>query len=96
LNHDDYTLNAKVRILLIRKGFDLAKLEYGVTNGVVYLMGTLRTSTLQALEDATESRLHEASLAAWLERTLKHMNGVRDVVFRLDRVQKVGCRWRSR
>jgi hypothetical protein len=70
LSHEDYALNAKVRILLIRKGFDLSRLDYGVTNGVVYLMGTLRTSTLQALQDATESRLHEASLAAWLERTL--------------------------
>ena len=39
---EDYRLHACLRVLLIREWVDLSHLEYGVTNGVVYLTGTLR------------------------------------------------------
>jgi len=92
----DYRLNAQVRAVLVRRAIDLAKVEHGVTNGVIYLKGTLRCYMNTRKDDVPEDKQEEAAVAARLERSLRQIPGVRDVVFCLDRIQKVGWRWRSR
>ncbi len=95
--YEDYRLNAQVRTVLVRRWIDLSKVEYGVTNGVVYVRGSLR-SYMTAREQGDERlrREEEATVAGRLERILRQLPGVRDVVFQLDRVVKVGWRWRPR
>ena len=92
----DYRLNAQVRSLLVRRGIDLVKVEHGVTNGVIYIRGTLASYVARRSDDLSEAKQEEAALAARLEKALRQLPGVRDVVFQLDRVQKVGWRWRPR
>lgn len=92
----DYRINAQVRALLVRSSVDLAKVEHGTTNGVVYLRGSLHHFLYYKSDDLTEATLSEAALAYRIERLLRRIPGVRDVVFNLDRVVKVGARWRSR
>jgi hypothetical protein len=96
LAYDDYRLNAQVRALLVRRGIDLSKLEYGVTNSVVYIKGTVRPYINEEPVDMTTARSREAERVAKLERMLLAMPGVRDVVFQLDRVVKIGWRWKPR
>ena len=95
--YEDYRLNAQVRTVLVRRWIDLSKVEYGVTNGVVYVRGSLR-SYMNSREQGDERlrREEEATVAGRLERILRQLPGVRDVVFQLDRVVKVGWRWRPR
>jgi hypothetical protein len=93
---DDYRLNAQVRALLVRRGIDLSKLQYGVTNSVVYIKGTVRPYITEEPVDLSQARAWEAERVAKLERMLLSLPGVRDVVFQLDRVVKVGWRWKPR
>ena len=92
----DYKLNAQVRRLLVRRWIDLGRLDYGVTNGVVYLRGCLRTSGLDDERNSEDARLEEITLAGRLERALRQIPGVRDVIFQLDHIVKTGYRWRRR
>lgn len=95
--YEDYRLNAQVRTVLVRRWIDLSKVEYGVTNGVVYLRGSLLPClTERERGDERLRKEEEATVAGRLERVLRQLPGVRDVVFQLDRVVKVGWRWRPR
>ncbi len=94
--YEDYRLNAQVRALLVRRWIDLSKVEYGATNGVVYLRGSLRPYLADTVSDRQRSGEEEAVVAGRLERVIRQLPGVRDVVMQLDRVVKVGWRWRPR
>lgn len=90
----DYRINAQVRALLVRLCVDLAKVEHGTTNGVVYIRGSLRNSMFDRSDELSASRLAEAAFVQRIEKALRRIPGVRDAVFQLDRVVKVGTRWR--
>jgi len=62
----------------------------------VTFTGILSSSHAAAAADGLESVLQEAVLARWLERAIKRLPGVRDVVFNLVRVRKDGVRFRPR
>ena len=89
----DFRINAQVRAMLVRLNIDLYNIEHGTTNGVVYVKGTLRAGIW---DESGDGRLAELQTAHRLERALRGIPGVRDVVFRLDRVVKVGRRWELR
>jgi len=93
---EDYRLNAQVRQLLVRRGIELNRIEHGVTNRVIYLRGTFRSYLVGESDDPSQSRLDEMTLVTRLERALRALPGVRDVVFDLDRLIKVGWRWKPR
>lgn len=96
MSYSDYRLNAQVRALLVRRGIDLVKVEHGVTNSVVYLRGSVRSYLLRPTEDPSQARLQEIETVSRLERALRSMPGVRDVVMQLDHCVKVGWRWKPR
>jgi hypothetical protein len=96
LAFEDYRLNAQVRQVLVRKGLELNRIEHGVTNSVIYIRGTLRCYLTTPSDDPSQSRLDEITLVTRLERALRSLPGVRDVVFDLDRLTKVGWRWKPR
>jgi hypothetical protein len=97
LAFEDYRLNAQLRALFVRRWVDLSLLDYGVTNGVVYLRGSLRQYvSLREAADRKDSVDEALILAAWVERAIRQMPGVRDVVFNLDNMVRVGSKWRSR
>jgi hypothetical protein len=96
LAFDDYRLNAQVRQVLVRKGIELTKLEHGVTNSVVYIRGTVRSYLDKDSSDPSEAKMNQAALLTRLEKMLRRLPGVRDVVFHIDHMTKVGRRWRHR
>jgi len=95
----DYRINAVVRHHLVSRWVNLAALQIGTTNGVVYLLGWLET-TLEDPERALAAARHEPAetrtlrLAMQLEREIRRLREVRDIVFKLDNVAKRGGRWR--
>lgn len=96
----DYRINAEVRRLLVSRWVDVTRLQIGTTNGVVYMMGSLGTTMgdlgrreATAVPPSTPERaLH---LAKTLEKDIRRIRNVRDVVFKLDNVFKRGGRWRQ-
>lgn len=93
---EDYRINAQVRALLVRRGIDLSKVEHGATNCVIYLRGSIRPYFTAVSDDPSQAKQDEINMVTKLERSLRALPGVRDVVFHLDRVVKVGWRWRPR
>jgi len=93
---DDYRINAQVRAVLVQRAVDMGKIEYGTTNRVIYIKGRLAPFMREEPEDAYDAKLQEAVMAKKLENVLRRLPGVRDVVFLLERVHKVGWRWRPR
>ena len=110
MSAQDYRVNAEVRRILVSRWVDVARLQLGTTNGVVYLMGTLDTTIMDPTKRKVASQnpgerpsvivpqwstaervLH---LASSLEREIRRLRDVRDVVFKLDNVFKRGGRWR--
>lgn len=93
MSYGDYRLNAQVRAMLVRRNIDLSHVEYGVTNSVIYIRGSIRSFFVDS-DDLSEAKLQEAEQVKILEKILRNLPGVRDVVFNLDRVRKVGSRWK--
>ncbi len=93
---DDYRLNAQVRQVLVRKGIELSKLEHGVTNSVIYIRGTVCSYLDRDTDDPYQARQNQATLVTRLEKMLRRLSGVRDIVFQLDNMTKVGRRWKAR
>ena len=96
----DYRINAEVRRHLVSRWVDVTAIQIGTTNGVVYLLGRLDT-TMEDPERRTGESRRQATLvrmlrlAIQLERELRKLRDVRDVVFKFDNVTKRGGRWRA-
>lgn len=100
MSAQDYKLNAEVRRFLVSRWVDMTRLQHGVTNGVVYIMGTLDTTMEDPRRREDELVRRDAlnrvlPLAMRLEKELRRIRDVRDVVFKLDNVFKRGGRWRA-
>jgi hypothetical protein len=95
LSYSDYRLNAQVRVLLVRRGIDLVRLEHGVTNSVVYIRGSVRSYLSRQSDDPSRARLEQIDEVTRLERALRSLPGVKDVVMHLNRMTKVGRRWKT-
>ena len=86
---EDYHLHEQIRVILIRHWVDLTQVEYGVTNGVVYVTGSLRHHSLchgngNGNGNSRSNGQTPVSLETTLEGQFRGVHGVRDVVFRLD------------
>jgi hypothetical protein len=96
----DYRINAEVRRHLVSRWVDVARLQLGTTNGVVYLLGHLSTTMedpvrrLDGDGPAGTSGERILELAIVLDKELRRLRDVRDVVFKLDNACKRGGRWR--
>jgi hypothetical protein len=96
----DYRINAEVRRHLVSRWVDVSRLQLGTTNGVVYVMGFLDTTMEDPGRrlDEMEQRHPGAralQLAMRLDRDLRRLPDIRDVVFKLENVFKRGGRWRT-
>jgi hypothetical protein len=97
---EDYRINAEVRRYLVSRWVDVSRLQLGATNGVVYVMGYLDTvigdphrhaDRIDQRPDAERA----LRLAMTIDKELRRIPLVRDVVFKLENVFKRGGRWRS-
>lgn len=95
----DYRLNAEVRRFLVSRWVDVGRLQIGTTNGVVYIMGVLDT-TMEDPHRRVDEVVHRAAgervlrLTMSLDKSLRRIPDVRDVVFKLENVHRRGGRWR--
>ena len=99
MSAQDYRINAEVRRHLVSRWVDIQQLQLGTTNGVVYVIGQLDTTMedpRRRLEEGAgrQSAERVLRLALHLERELRGIRDVRDVIFRFDNVLKRGGRWR--
>ncbi|MFH0778824.1 MAG: hypothetical protein V2A71_09360 [Candidatus Eisenbacteria bacterium] len=93
---EDYRINAYVRSVLVKRWIDTSRIDFGTTNGIVYLKGILRQVYGKQADQQNEEVDYLLGLVHKLEKELKTIPGVRDVVFRLDGFEKKGAQWKRR
>ncbi len=93
---EDYRINAFVRSVLVKRWIDTSRVDFGTSNGVVYVRGILRQTygkrQLERIDEVDEL----LGLVRRLEREIRNIPGVRDTVFKLDNFEKKGGRWRRK
>lgn len=89
---DDFRINAAVRTTLVRFWLDTSNIDHGSVNGVVYLRGQLRRQTLRSRGgDSGDAGL--ARVAPLLDREIRAIQGVRDVVWDFSNLKRAGRKW---
>ncbi|KPJ59182.1 MAG: hypothetical protein AMJ46_12155 [Latescibacteria bacterium DG_63] len=93
---EDYRINAFVRSVLVKRWIDTSRVDFGTSNGVVYLRGLLRQTygkrQLHQFDEVDEL----LGLVKRLEREIRSIPGVRDTVFKLENFEKKGGRWKRK
>jgi hypothetical protein len=90
----DYRINAEVRRLLTSRWVDVSRLQIGTTNGVVYLMGHL-DSVIGDPESDENGAERALRLAALVDKELRRLPMVRDIVYKLENVRKRAGKWHA-
>jgi Mg2+/Co2+ transporter CorC len=94
---EDYRINAFVRSVLVRRWIDTSRVDFGTSNGVVYIRGILRQIYgRKYLEEDEEEMDNLLPLVRKVEKDIRTIPGVRDVVFKLDNLEKRGGQWKRR
>jgi len=101
VSSQDYRINAEVRRLLVSRWVDVSALQIGTTNGVVYLMGSFEPAVEDALQRVGQPPERDPAqrilrLLMVVDRDLKRLRGVRDVVLNLRNVRRKGGIWKVR
>jgi len=73
---------------------DIKRLHVGTVDGVVHIEGDLRQSL--SLAPAIGEGRPPLQFVRKIERELRAVQGVRDVVFSIDGFEKVGSEWKRR
>ena len=84
----DFRINAVVQNILQRRRVNTGQLEFGTTNGVVYVRGSLLADAFPTRDDPTGP-----GLLRQIERDIRTVPGVRDVVLGVTGWQKAGQTW---
>jgi hypothetical protein len=90
---EDYRINAFVRSVLVRRWIDTSRMDFGTSNGVVYLKGMFRQIYRRKTSEEEECDDDLLMVVHRLEKDIRCIQGVRDVVFRLSNFEKKGGKW---
>jgi len=72
----------------------MEEIQFGVTRGVVFLVGQFRVQTpVRTINKQKSYEILVGTLIA-LEKRLRHIQGVKDIYFRFKNVHKSGGFWR--
>lgn len=95
MQFEDFRINASVRTLLIRQWIDTTQLDHGTMNGIVYLRGSLRREITRLKDGKMDESPDESMrlLVIKLERQIRGVRGVRDVVCSLENMAKTRGQW---
>ena len=91
---DDARINSMVRSVLVRRWVDLDRLRIGTSDGVVYVEGELRQGL--SLATAIGEGKPSVQFIRKVDRELRRISGVRDVVLSLAGFEKVGAEWKRK
>ncbi len=92
MKKEDFVIQSEVRRLLVRSNIDYSKIDFGTVKGVVYFRGSFRLPI--ALESHEEAkRMMETKALSSLERKVRTIPGVVDVVFQFSNWLKEKGQW---
>ena len=90
----DARIHARVRSILSRRWVDLRLLHLGTVDGVIHLEGEFRQCL--SLAPAIGEGRPSLQFVRKVERELRSIPGVRDIVFSIAGFEKVGTEWKRK
>jgi len=90
----DARIHSRVRNVLSRRWVDMKRLHVGTVDGVVHIEGELRQSL--SLAPTLGEGKPSIQFLRKVDREIRGIEGVRDVVFAIDGYDKVGSEWKRK
>jgi len=92
---EDFVIQTNVRRILIRGNVDYSEITFGTVRGVVYLRGIFRLARIYTEANAESIEFTMKNLQS-LEKKIKSIPGVVDIVFEFINWQKEKGQWVSK
>jgi hypothetical protein len=90
---EDFVVQANIRRMLSRTDIDASQMDFGTVRGVVYIQGTFRLSRFSPSWDSDKVNQFAVNTLYLLEKKIRRIPGVSDVVFQLNNWKKEKGRW---
>ncbi len=90
---EDFVIQSEVRRILIRSNIDYTKIDLGTVKGVVYFRGIFRPYLPPQLRGEESVKLYIEKALVSLEKKIRSIPGVSDVIFQFNNWKKEKGRW---
>ncbi len=98
---EDFVIQSNVRRILVRSNVDHTKIDFGTVRGVVYFRGIFRVTRVYTYGDdektSRDFKVHDFTVKSLvsLEKKVKNLPGVSDVIFQFLNWRKERGLWTS-
>jgi len=90
---EDFVIQANIRRMLTRTNIDASQMDFGTVRGVVYIQGTFQLSRLDPSWDSDKVKDFTVNTLYSLEKKIRRVPGVSDVIFQLNNWRKEKGQW---
>ena len=90
---EDFAIQSNIRRILSRSDVDASQMDFGTVKGVVYVQGTFQLSRFDSSWDSDRINNFAASTLYSLEKKIRGVPGVSDVIFQLKNWRKEKGHW---
>jgi hypothetical protein len=90
---EDFVIQSNIRRMLSRTDIDASQIDFGTVRGVVYIRGTFQLSRFDASWDSDKAKDFTVNTLYSLEKKIRRIEGVSDVIFQLNNWRKEKAHW---
>ena len=90
---EDFVTQSNIRRMLSRTEINASQMDFGTVKGVVYIQGTFQLSRSDSSWDSPKVKDFTAHTLYSLEKKIRRIPGVSDVIFQLNNWRKEKGHW---
>lgn len=90
---EDFVIQSDIRRILIRTNINYSRMDFGTVKGVVYIRGIFQLSSPLQQEDKEKMKTMTTNTLYSLEKKVRSIPGVNDVIFQLLNWRKERGQW---
>jgi len=90
---EDFVIQSDIRRILIRTNINYSRMDFGTVKGVVYIRGVFQISLSSKVGDEEKMKTMTTNTLYSLEKKVRSIPGVSDVIFQLLNWRKERGQW---
>ena len=90
---EDFVIQSNLRRILIRTSINYSRMDFGTVKGVVYIRGVFQISLSSKVGDEEKMKTMTTNTLYSLEKKVRSIPGVSDVIFQLLNWRKERGQW---
>jgi hypothetical protein len=90
---EDFVIQSNIRRMLVRANINYSRMDFGTVKGVVYIRGVFQISHPSVDGDAEEMKETTVKTLYSLEKKVRNISGVTDVIFQFLNWRKERGQW---